>query len=148
MKVDRLGSSDLMVIGLHRVWDDLTFLVRAVHHWEGSGAPDWATVNDLAHRVDALLHDHEGRTATSSPPFREGLDDALVETRTLVPGGATSMSAADSPRRLAAVLVQRPHQPVDNLGVEAATVLLRLLTQLRFSRAEPEAFGRSCVRQK
>ena len=50
VKVDRLGSSDLYTVDLHRVWDDLTFLVRAVHHWEGSGAPDWTTVNTLAHR--------------------------------------------------------------------------------------------------
>jgi hypothetical protein len=81
VKVDRLSSSDLMVIGLHRIWDDLTFLVRAVHHWEGSGAPDWSTVNDLAHRVDALLHDHEGQTADLEiHSFREeSFTDALVE---------------------------------------------------------------------
>jgi hypothetical protein len=81
VKVDRLSSSDLMVIGLHRVWDDLTFLVRAVHHWEGSGAPDWTTVNDLAHRVDALLHGHEGQTAdVEVHSFREeSFTDALVE---------------------------------------------------------------------
>jgi hypothetical protein len=81
VKVDRLSSSDLMVIGLHRIWDDLTFLVRAVHHWEGSGAPDWTTVNDLAHRVDTLLHDHEGQTADLEiHSFREeSFTDALVE---------------------------------------------------------------------
>jgi hypothetical protein len=81
VKVDRLSSSDLMVIGLHRIWDDLTFLVRAVHHWEGSGAPDWTTVNDLAHRVDELLHDHEAQTADIEVhSFREeSFTDALVE---------------------------------------------------------------------
>jgi hypothetical protein len=81
VKVDRLGSSDLMVIGLHRVWDDLTFMVRAVHHWTGAVAPDWTTVNDLSHRIDALLHDHEGQTADLEiHSFREeSFTDAIVE---------------------------------------------------------------------
>ena len=116
VKVDRLGSSDLMVIGLHRVWDDLTFLVRAVHHWEGSGAPDWTTVNDLAHRVDALLHDHEGQTADLEiHSFREeSFTDALVENgralvaqrriyrvraaRSLPPSGCTRSATASACR--------------------------------------------------
>ena len=81
VKVDRLGSNDLYTVDLHRVWDDLTFLVRAVHHWEGSGAPDWTTVNDLAHRIDGLLHDHEEQTADLEiHSFREeSFTDALVE---------------------------------------------------------------------
>ena len=81
VKVDRLASSDLTIIKTNRIWDDLTFLVRAVHHWEGSGAPDWATVNDLAHRVDELLHSHEANTADIEiHSYREeSFTDALVE---------------------------------------------------------------------
>ena len=63
VKIDRLSSSDLHVIGLHRVWDDLTWLVRGVVHWTGSGQPDWTEARAIGDRIDTLLHDHEAVTS-------------------------------------------------------------------------------------
>jgi hypothetical protein len=60
VKIDRMDAHDLMVIGLARVWADLTFLVRGVVHWVGSGQPDWTVSGQIADRLDVLLHDHEG----------------------------------------------------------------------------------------
>lgn len=63
VKIDRQDASDLMVVGLSRVWADLTFLVRGIVHWTGSGQPDWTGVRAIGDRIDALLHDHEAATA-------------------------------------------------------------------------------------
>lgn len=72
VKMDRQDASDLMVVGLDRVWVDLTFLVRGVEHWRGSGQPDWGTVREISDRIDELLHDHEGTDGTVSVHvFRE-----------------------------------------------------------------------------
>jgi hypothetical protein len=58
VKVDRLDANDVYVIGLHRVWDDLTFLVRGI-----TQGPDWTTVREIGDRIDAILHDQEAQTA-------------------------------------------------------------------------------------
>ena len=63
VKIDRLSGDDLHVIGLHRVWADLTFLVRGVVHWTGSGQPDWTDARAIGDRLDTLLHDHEEVTS-------------------------------------------------------------------------------------
>lgn len=64
VKIDRQDSEDLMVVGLARVWADLSFLVRGIVHWQGAGAPDWSGVGAIADRLDQLLHDHEGQDGT------------------------------------------------------------------------------------
>lgn len=63
VKVVRQDAADLMVVGLHRVWADLAFLVRGIVHWKGSGHPDWDQVRAIGDRIDTLLHDHEETTA-------------------------------------------------------------------------------------
>jgi hypothetical protein len=63
VKIDRQDAADLVVINLHRVWADLTFLVRGIIHWTGSGQPDWTDVRAIGDRLDTLLHDHEETTA-------------------------------------------------------------------------------------
>ncbi len=72
VKIDRQDASDLMVVGLHRVWADLSFLVRGIVHWRGGGQPDWTDVRAIGDRIDTLLHDHEGQDATVAVhSFRE-----------------------------------------------------------------------------
>jgi hypothetical protein len=63
VKIDRQDAEDLYVVGLHRVWSNLSFLVRGIIHWEGSGQPDWTDVRAIGDRLDALLHDHEAVTS-------------------------------------------------------------------------------------
>jgi hypothetical protein len=65
VKIDVLERGDVMAIGLTRVWDDMTFLVRGTaHNPTGYGEPqDWSEVRAIADRIDALLHDHEVETA-------------------------------------------------------------------------------------
>lgn len=63
VKIDRQDADDLMVVGLHRVWADLSFLVRGVVHWTGGGQPDWADARAIGDRIDTLLHDHEALTS-------------------------------------------------------------------------------------
>lgn len=58
VKIDRQDATDLYVIGLYRVWDDLLFLVRGCYHWTGSGQQDWTDVTAIAARLDVLLHKH------------------------------------------------------------------------------------------
>lgn len=81
VKIDRQDAADLMVIGLHRVWADLTFLIRGIVHWTGSGQPDWADVRAIGDRLDTLLHDHEAQDATVAVhSFREeSFSDETVE---------------------------------------------------------------------
>lgn len=81
VKIDRQDADDLMVVGLHRVWADLSFLVRGIEHWRGQGLPDWTTVQAIADRLDTLLHDHEGEgSAVSVHSFREeSFTDETVE---------------------------------------------------------------------
>lgn len=64
VKIDRQDAEDLMVVGLERVWADLSFLVRGVVHWTGSGQPNWADARAIGDRLDTLLHDHTAVTAT------------------------------------------------------------------------------------
>ena len=82
VKIDRQDSDDLMVIGLHRVWADMAFLVRGITHWEGQGRPDWTTVREIGDRIDTLLHDHEGtNTDVEVHAYREEpWTDETVET--------------------------------------------------------------------
>jgi hypothetical protein len=76
VKIDRLEATDLMAIGLHRVWDDLTFLVRGI-----TQGPDWTTVRVIGDRIDELLHDQEDTTATLEVhSFREeSFTDETIE---------------------------------------------------------------------
>ena len=70
--VQRLDVEDLMVIGLHRVWTDTVYHVWAAFHWRGSGRPDRTEVDEIAQRIDDLLHDAEDTTADFSiHSFRE-----------------------------------------------------------------------------
>jgi hypothetical protein len=72
VKIDRQDAEDLMVVGLARVWANLSFLVRGIVHWEGGGQPDWTGVRAIGDRIDALLHDHEGSNAeVAVHAFRE-----------------------------------------------------------------------------
>jgi hypothetical protein len=64
VRVDRLDGTDVMVIGLHRVWADTTYHIRGVYHWRGSGRPDRTDVNAIGARLDTLLHNHEVLTGT------------------------------------------------------------------------------------
>jgi hypothetical protein len=82
VKIDRLDASDLMVVGLHRVWDDLSFLVRGIVHWRGSGQPDWSGVRAIGDRIDTLLHDNEAVTAELQVhSFREeSFTDETIES--------------------------------------------------------------------
>lgn len=63
VKIDRLDADDVMAIGLTRVWDDLTFLVRGTTKWEDRGNEDWSEVRAISDRIDALLHAHEAVTS-------------------------------------------------------------------------------------
>ena len=90
VKVVKQDAADLMVVGLHRVWADLTFLVRGIVHWTGSGHPDWTTVREIADRIDTLLHDHEETTAELEVhSFREEafVDETLEPDLFLHAGG-------------------------------------------------------------
>jgi hypothetical protein len=72
VKIDRQDADDLMVVGLNRVWSDMSFLVRGISHWRGSGAPSWAEARAIGDRIDALLHDHEGSNSeVAVHSFRE-----------------------------------------------------------------------------
>jgi len=85
VKIDRQDSSDLHVVGLHRVWADLSFLVRGIVHWRGGGQPDWADARAIGDRLDTLLHDHEEQTATLQVhSFREeSWTDETIESSDL-----------------------------------------------------------------
>jgi hypothetical protein len=63
VKIDRQDGSDVMVVGLARVWADMGFLVRGITHWRGGGQPDWTDARAIGDRIDALLHDQEGQNA-------------------------------------------------------------------------------------
>jgi hypothetical protein len=82
VKIDRLDGDDLNAVGLYRVWADMTFLVRGIVHWRGSGQPDWSDAQAIGDRIDALLHDHEGAdAAVSVHAFREeAWDDETLES--------------------------------------------------------------------
>lgn len=81
VKIDRQDASDTYVINLTRVWADLTFLIRGIVHWRGSGQPDWTDVNAIGDRLDTLLHKHEGQnTQIQIHAFREeSFTDETVE---------------------------------------------------------------------
>jgi hypothetical protein len=68
IKIDRLDSSDLMVVGMYRVWANLTYLVRAVVQWEGGGDLGWDEAWDrvqvIADRIDVVLHRTSGTSST------------------------------------------------------------------------------------
>lgn len=63
VKIDRQSGDDLHVVGLHRVWADLTFLVRGIVHWRQGGQPDWTDARAIGDRIDTLLHNHEAVTS-------------------------------------------------------------------------------------
>jgi hypothetical protein len=82
VKIDRQDSEDLMVVGLARVWANLSFLIRGIVHWRGGGQPDWTDVRAIGDRLDALLHDHEGDDGTVAVhSFREeSYTDETIES--------------------------------------------------------------------
>ena len=82
VKIDRMDPDDLMVVGLHRVWANLSFLVRGVVHWTGSGQPNWEDARAIGDQLDALLHDHEGQnTEVAVHSFREeSYTDETIES--------------------------------------------------------------------
>jgi hypothetical protein len=51
------------VIGLNRIWGDMTYHVYGAFHWKGSGRPDRTEVNAIGERLDQLLHGHAETTA-------------------------------------------------------------------------------------
>jgi hypothetical protein len=81
VKIDRLDADDVMVINLHRVWADLTFLVRGITKVRDRGSVDWTDVGGIADRIDSLLHDHEDLTSTlEMHSFREeSFTDETIE---------------------------------------------------------------------
>src|SRR3954469_18664105 len=81
VKIDRQDGTDLMVVGLSRVWADLSFLVRGITHWRGGGQPDWTEVRAIGDRLDTILHGHEGtNTELEVHAFREeSFTDETVE---------------------------------------------------------------------
>lgn len=99
VKIDVMERSDVMVIGLHRVWDDMAFLVRGTAENDGS-PPDWTDVRAIADRVDALLHDHEAVTSELNVhSFREeSFSDETVEGGKLYlhAGGIYRLRAAEA----------------------------------------------------
>jgi hypothetical protein len=98
VKIDRQDASDLMVVGLARVWADLAFLVRGIVHWTGSGQPDWTDVRAIADRIDALLHDHEGSNGeVQVHAFREEsfTDETLEPDLYLHAGGISRVRARE-----------------------------------------------------
>jgi hypothetical protein len=82
VKIDRLDGDDLMVVGLNRVWANMTFLVRGVVHWRGTGSVDWSEAQAIGDQIDAVLHDHEGTDGTVTVhSFREEpFDDESLES--------------------------------------------------------------------
>ncbi len=85
IKIDRQEGNDLIVVGLKRVWADLAFLVRGIDRWTGSGAPDWTAAGQIADRIDAVLHDHEGTDGVVNVhSFREeSFTDETIEDGSL-----------------------------------------------------------------
>ena len=63
VKIDVLGRDDVYVIGLHRVWDDMTFLVRGIVENTSRGEVDYTDARAIANQIDTLLHDHEATTS-------------------------------------------------------------------------------------
>ncbi len=65
-------SEPFPVVKIHRVWNDMTFLVRGIVHWRGSGQPDWTDARAIGDRIDTLLHNKEGQdTTVAVHSFRE-----------------------------------------------------------------------------
>jgi hypothetical protein len=90
VKIDRLDADDVYVIRLHRVWADLTFLVRGITRVRERGAEDWTEVGAIADRLDSLLHAHEEVTSViEMHSFREEsfTDETLEDGLFLHAGG-------------------------------------------------------------
>jgi len=81
VKIDRQDANDVYVVNLFRVWADMTFLIRGIVHWRGSGQPDWSAANAIGDRLDTLLHKHEGQNASIQVhAFREeSFTDETIE---------------------------------------------------------------------
>jgi hypothetical protein len=63
VRIDFLGGTDLLTVGLNRIWGDMTYHVYGAFHWKGSGRPDRTEVNAIGDRLDQLLHGHAETTA-------------------------------------------------------------------------------------
>lgn len=64
VKIDRMDASDLTIIGMHRVWSEITYLVRGITtHQED---PEWSEVAEIADRIENVLSAAtiNGNTAT------------------------------------------------------------------------------------
>lgn len=55
VKIDIQDREDLMVVEMHRIWSNITYLVRGV-----TRGPDWTEVQAIANRIDQLLHRANG----------------------------------------------------------------------------------------
>lgn len=77
VKIDRQSASDLMVVGMYRVWNDLTFLVRGI-----TNGPAWDDVLAIANQIDTVLHRAAGQNSTVAVQevFREeSFSDETIE---------------------------------------------------------------------
>jgi hypothetical protein len=55
IKIDRLDAHDVMGVGIFRVWNDMTLLVRGI-----TQGPEWTEVKAIANRIDTVLHGARG----------------------------------------------------------------------------------------
>lgn len=53
VKIDRQDASDLTTFNMHRVWSELSYLVRGVTTYADD--PEWETVKAIANRIENLL---------------------------------------------------------------------------------------------
>lgn len=64
VKIDRQDASDLTVVGMHRVWSELTYLVRGIARYNDD--PDWTTVGAIADRIENVLQEATTSSATAT----------------------------------------------------------------------------------
>lgn len=84
VKIDRQDASDLTVVGMARVWSELTYLVRGITSHEQD--PEWELVGAIANRIENVLQEAtiNGTTATVYCIRRlEPFTDETIESNTL-----------------------------------------------------------------
>jgi len=84
VKIDRQDASDLTVVGMARVWSELTYLIRGITDHEQD--PEWAVVGAIADRIENVLQEAtiNGTTATVYCIRRlEPFTDETIESNTL-----------------------------------------------------------------
>lgn len=55
VKIDRQDASDLTVVGMARVWSELTYLVRGITDHQQD--PEWTLVGAIADRIENVLQE-------------------------------------------------------------------------------------------